>query len=191
MFGLSGDPRPGLRRTAASPGGAASASVNAPGLEGNDTVKTKIRLLFAVAIAAAIASTAFADTKSHRKAAEEVLETLGVQAQVDKSIDQSLEAQAKAEPAMVPFKDVVKKFMTKHMSYASLKEDFITAYVDAFTEEELKEIAAFYKTPIGKKMAGKMPEVSYKLSQLGSKRLQENQEELMKMIQAEAGKPKP
>ena len=154
-------------------------------------MKTKIRLLFAVAIASAVASAAFADTKSHRKAAEDLLTVMGVEAQVDKSIDQALDVQIKMNPQIGPFKDVMKKFFTKHMSYASLKEDFVTIYVDAFTEKELKDITAFYKTPVGKKMAEKMPEVSAKGMQLGAKRVQDNQAELRQMIQEEASKPKP
>jgi hypothetical protein len=156
----------------------------------NAPVKTKIRLLFAVAIASAVASNALADTKSHRKAAEDLLSTMGVEAQIEKSIDQTLELQIKQNAQIAPFKEVMKKFLSKHMSYPSLKEDFITIYVEAFTEQELKDIQAFYKTPLGKKVAEKMPEVSGKGMQLGAKRVSDNQAELLQMIQAEIAKPK-
>ena len=98
-------------------------------------MKTKIRLLYAVAIAAAVASTALADTKSHRKAAEDLLQIMGTESQMERSIDQSLDAQIKVNPAIGPFKDVMKKFLAKHMSYASLKEELITIYVEAFSEK--------------------------------------------------------
>jgi hypothetical protein len=153
-------------------------------------VKTKIRLLFAVAIACVVASTALADTKSHRKAAEDLLKLMGVESQMEKSLEQMTEIQIKASPQLAPFKDVMKKFYAKHMSYANVKEDYITIYVDAFTEKELKEIATFYKTPTGKKMVEKMPELMGKGMELGAKRVQDNQAELIQMIQAEAAKPK-
>ncbi len=153
-------------------------------------MKTKLRLLFAIAIASAIASVAIADTKSHRKAAEDLLTTMGVENQMARSIDQSLEAQIKMTPVMAQFKEPMKKFFSKYMSYASLKDDLITTYVDAFTEKELKEITAFYKTPVGKKMVEKMPELMSKGMEIGMKRVQDNQAELQKMIQEEVAKPK-
>ena len=153
-------------------------------------MKTTIRLALAVAILSGVASTSSADTKSHRKAAEELLQVMGVETQLDKSIDQALEIQIKSNPQISPFKDVMKKFFSKHMSYAGLKEDFITIYTDTFTEKELKDIKAFYLTPTGKKMAEKMPELTSKGMLLGAKRVEENQAELREMIQEEASRPK-
>ncbi len=145
---------------------------------------------FAAAILFTTCSTAFADQESHRKAADNLLEVMGVENQLQTAIDQSLDLQAKSNPQIAPFKDTMKRFLTKHMSYSSLKEDFITIYVDAFTEEELDEITAFYRTPTGRKMARKMPELTVKGMQLGAKRVQDNQAELRQMIQDEASKPK-
>ena len=178
-------------------------------------MNTKSRLRFALAIASAVAiastttaeteavaqdgapaakkpakSTAKAQIKGHRKAAEELLEFIGIEAQLASSIKQSLDVQIKANPAIEPFKDAMKTFLEKHMSYASLKEDLITIYANAFTEKELKEITAFYKTPIGKKLVEKTPELMGKGMELGVKRVQDNQAELMGMIRAEASKPK-
>jgi hypothetical protein len=76
------------------------------------------------------------------------------------------------------------------MSYASMKEDLITNYVDAFTEKEIKEITEFYKSPIGKKLVAKTPELATKVMELSSKRMAENQAELMKILTEEMTKPK-
>jgi len=157
-------------------------------------VKTKLRTLFAAAIASTIAvslaSNATADTKSHRKAAEDLLTAMGVEAQMTKAIDTQLDAQAKMAPQLAAMKEPMKKFFDKYMSYASMKEDLITNYVDAFSEEDLKEITAFYKTPIGKKLVAKTPELTSKATELGTKRVSENQGELMKMLTEEMAKPK-
>lgn len=157
-------------------------------------MKTKLRTLFAAAIASTIAvslaSNATADTKSHRKAAEDLLTAMGVEAQMTKAIDTQLDAQAKMAPQLAAMKEPMKKFFDKYMSYASMKEDLITNYVDAFSEEDLKEITAFYKTPIGKKLVAKTPELTSKATELGTKRVSENQGELMKMLTEEMAKPK-
>ena len=135
-------------------------------------------------------SAALADEKSHRKAAEDLLKIMGIEDQLTRSIDQSIDIQIKANPQIEPFREVMKKFFTKHLSWAGLKEDLIGIYTDAFTEEELKQIKAFYETPAGKRMAEKMPELTSKGMQLGVARVQANQAELQQMIQEEAKKPK-
>ncbi len=151
---------------------------------------TKLPRFLAAAILFTACSTASADQESHRKAAENLLKVMGVEGQLQTTIDQMLELQVKSNPQIAPFKDAMKRFFTKHMSYSGLKEDFITIYVDTFTEEELDQITAFYQTPTGRKMAEKMPELSSKGMQLGAKRVQDNQAELRQMIQDEATKPK-
>lgn len=129
-----------------------------------------------------------ADEKSHRAAAEEFLRATGIEKTFDQIIDQSIEQQAKANPMMVQLKPVLKKFMSQHFNYQILKDDLITIHMEEFTEEELKEIAAFYRTPIGKKAIQKMLPLQQKCSELGMKRVQANIGELQRMVVEELQK---
>jgi uncharacterized protein len=153
-------------------------------------MQTKLRHVFVVAILLTAGSTSFADTKSHRKAAEDLLTVMGVETQLLSAIDQTLDLQIKANPQLEPFKGVMKKFFLKYMSWNGLKEDIVVIYADTFSEQELNEIKAFYLTPTGKKMAAKMPELMGKGMQLGVKRVQDHQDELRQMLQEEAAKQK-
>jgi len=98
------------------------------------------------------------------------------------AIDLTLDMQIKGNPALASYKDVMKKFFTKHMSYASLKNDLIDIYAKEFTEPELKELVVFYRTPIGKKLVQKTPTLTKKAMELGQRRVQDNLEELKAMI---------
>jgi uncharacterized protein len=153
-------------------------------------MQAKLSYFFAVAILLTAGSTSFADTKSHRKAAEDMLDVIGVETQLQSAIDQTLDMQIKANPQIAPFKGAMKKFFLKYMSWSSLKDDIVSIYVETFTEQELNEIKAFYLTPAGKKLASKMPELMGKGMELGVKRVQEHQDELRQMIQEEAAKEK-
>lgn len=104
------------------------------------------------------------------------------------AIDTMLDAQLKANRGLVPVKDVMKKFLIKHLSYEALKDELIDLHVKEFTEEELKEIAAFYRSPAGKKFIEKQPIMMQKGAELGMRRVQENTAELTQMIQAEQNK---
>jgi hypothetical protein len=154
-------------------------------------MRTRIQLLLAVLAVLVAASAAAADQKSHRKAAEELLKVLNMDKQLQSAIDQTLDLQIKANPGIAEYRDVMKKFFSKHMSWDSLKEDIITIYTDAFTEEELNEITKFYKTPVGKKLVEKNPELMGKGMQLGVKRVQENQGELRQMLEDARDKKQP
>lgn len=126
-----------------------------------------------------------ADAASHRQAAEELLKAMDIEKQMEASIDQALALQIRAQPVLQPYKDVMRKFFTKHISYAALKDDLIQIYVEEFSEAELQQIAAFYKTAAGKKMVAKGPALIAKSMKLGMERVAKNQEELRKMIEEE------
>jgi len=129
-----------------------------------------------------------ADDKSHRQAAEELLRAMEIEKQMDSTITQTLDLQIKQQPVLVPYKEVLRKFLSKHLSYASLKDDLIHIYMDEFTEPELRQITAFYKSPVGKKLAAKGPALIGKGMKLGMERVTKNQDELRQMIQDEAKK---
>jgi len=136
--------------------------------------------------------TSGADEKSHRQAAEDLLNYVNTEKQLQTAIDQTVDMQVKANPQIAPKAGVMKKFFVKYMSWDSLKDDIVKIYTDAFTEDELKQVTAFYKTPVGKKMIEKMPELMGKGMQLGLRRVQENQGELIRMLQEDSqGDQKP
>lgn len=127
-----------------------------------------------------------ADETSHRQAAEELLRYTNVEKQLQGAIEQTVDIQVKANPQLAPRAGVLKKFFSKYMSWESLKDDIIKIYTDAFTENELKQITAFYKTPVGKKMLERTPEIMGKSMQLGVRRVQENQADLIRMLKEDS-----
>jgi uncharacterized protein len=64
----------------------------------------------------------------------------------------------------------------------------ITLYVQAFTEDELKQLTTFYHSPIGRKAADKMPQLANARTQLGITRLQAHSAELQRIIGADPKK---
>jgi len=129
-----------------------------------------------------------ADEKSHRAAAEDMLQAANTEQTMQAAIDQVLDAQIKANPQLEQVKGVMKSFFAKHLSYGALKDDLIKIHMEQFTEAELKEIAAFYRTPAGKKAVEKLPVLMQKGSELGMRRVQEHAAELRQMIEDELKK---
>lgn len=142
-------------------------------------------MMIAAAVLAVFSPAPRADETSHRKAAEDLLKATNVEKQLGDAIDQSVAVQVKANPQIAPKAGVLKKFFAKYLSWETLKDDLTKVYTDVFTEDELKQITAFYNTPVGKRVVAKMPELMGKGMELGVRRVQENQGELIRMLKEE------
>lgn len=123
-----------------------------------------------------------ADDKSHKAAAREVLKAMDSEKQLQASIDVTLDAMTKANPMLRENRDKIKKFLVKYMGWEGLEDDFVRIYVKSYTEDELNDIAAFYKTPTGKKMASKTAEITKQALELSQRKLEENQAELIRIL---------
>jgi len=123
--------------------------------------------------------------KSAIEEAEKMVNSMDMQKVLESSIDQLLDAQIQQNPAMAPFKSVMTKFLSKHMSFESLKPDLVAIYAEAFTAQELRDINKFYQTETGRKTIKLMPELMAKGSKLGMERVQKNSAELERMIREE------
>jgi hypothetical protein len=134
------------------------------------------------------ATQALAADKGRDAAAEKLLATMHMETVLENSIDQMLEIQMKQNPVLVPYKQVMKKFFSKYMSYQSLKPDLVQIYAETFTKKELDEITAFYSTPTGQKAIAKIPELISKGAQLGAKRVNDHLPELQQMIKDETAR---
>ncbi len=143
-------------------------------------------LLF-VGLLALLPLTASADDASHRAAAEALLSSMNMDKMLTQSIDQMLQMQVKQNPAIAPYETQMRAFFAKYMSWATLKDDVAKIYMEEFTEPELKQITAFYQTPVGQKAVSKMPMLVSRGMAIGQQRVQEHLPELQAAIAAQAG----
>lgn len=61
--------------------------------------------------------------------------------------------------------------LSKEMSWDALKEDYVTIYAETYSEEELKGLIEFYKSPIGQAFTKKQPELMKRSMVLMQKRM--------------------
>jgi hypothetical protein len=131
---------------------------------------------------------AVGDEQSHRKAAENLLIVMEVDKSLPKIAEQVVETQLQQNPQLTPQRDVLQRFLNKYLNWESVKEDTITAYTQEFTEQELKKLMEFYKTPVGKKASEKMPKLAFISGQIGLRQAQAHQTELRQMIEDQKNK---
>lgn len=147
--------------------------------------KLMVLMISAVMVGASLGGNVFAQEAagdSHTKAAESFLLSMQTPQQLQEGIDSMVDMMLQAQPMMMPYRQTIKDFYTKYLSWVSLKDDYIQITKDLLTEPELKELTAFFKTEVGKKFISKQPEMFERTSELGFNVMQENQQELMDIL---------
>ena len=87
------------------------------------------------------------------------------------------------DPDKSPYRDVVRSWFEKVFSEAEIESDLVKIYMERFSEKELREMAAFYKTPAGRKSIAAMPDLMQQAAEIGVTRAREHGYELDDMIE--------
>lgn len=122
--------------------------------------------------------------ESSKEVASEFLEVMRFEKVMNDAIDASVQMVIQMNPEIAKHETQLRKFYDKYMSAKSLREDVITIYMETFSEKELKEIMAFYKTETGQKTLDKLPELVQRSMQIAQTRVMENMFELQKMLES-------
>ena len=77
------------------------------------------------------------------------------------------------------------------IKWSDIKPKMIDLYVQEFTEQELKDLLAFYQTPAGKKAITKLPVVMRQGAVIGQEYAAKKQDSLKQRVQAIIEKYRP
>ena len=130
---------------------------------------------------------AVADTSasaSHRQAAVDLIDLMGLEEQMMGGASAMVDAMSSQSPELRPYRDVILEWAESIMTWETFGPQMTDIYVRAFSENELKDLVAFYKTPTGKKAISLMPELMQQGAQLGANEAQKHVPRLQQMIEA-------
>jgi hypothetical protein len=91
---------------------------------------------------------------------------------------------------MSEFGDKVFKLVSTELSWEKLKPDVVKLYADAYTEQELDAIIAFYKSPVGQSVIAKQADLQTKTSAIAQQRMAAVYPELQKLLKDFTAQPK-
>jgi hypothetical protein len=151
-------------------------------------------LIMATAIVLAVLNpVVYADEAPQKVIAEDLLQTMKVDQMTKPLFDQTrsmMEQQFTQMGASEDMKPILKKYLDKlfnvmeqSLSWQNLKEDMISIYVNVFSEDELKGMLAFYKSPVGQSVIGKMPAAMQQSMLLMQKRMPKLEEQIKKVTE--------
>lgn len=145
----------------------------------------KLLLLAALALAARPAAAQQAPpapAASHVQAAEQMLVASDAENAMRRGIQRMMDVQAEQNPVIASMRDILDDFYARHMSWERMKPEMVRLYTSTFTEAELRELTAFYRTEIGRKMSERMPEIMARSTEMSQRIVQEHMPELTQKI---------
>ncbi len=126
---------------------------------------------------------------SHLAAAEKLIEVLDVVENMHKSMMSSFEGQLKQMQSMglganqmQEIRGSAENLVKKVIDDPALKQRILELFLEEFTEQELRQVIAFYTSALGKKVKEKIPQIYEKGGELGRKLLKKNQAEFVKTL---------
>ena len=114
------------------------------------------------------------DDAERRTVAEEMMAMMKIQEGMDQIFDLIAAQLKSALPAvdaakMSKMMDKLMVVFKEELSWEKMKGEYIDLYAKAFTVDEMKAIIAFYKTPAGKALLEKQPELMKQGMEIGQK----------------------
>ena len=119
----------------------------------------------------------------HRAAAEALLIAANTEAVMEQSIATAIDSQVEANPQIAPFRDIMRAFLSEHLSWEAVRDEMVQIYAEAFTESELREITAFYQTETGRKAVLLTPSLMAQGMQIGQRAVIAHRAELEARIE--------
>ena len=123
---------------------------------------------------------------SHQEAAKELLTLMELEAQMAAGVSAMTEVMIQQDPTLGPYRDVIMEWGEMFLTWEVAAPFFIDLYVEAFSESELREIAAFYSTSTGRKTLRVLPELLQQQALFGAEQGAAHQDELVAMLRARA-----
>jgi hypothetical protein len=131
----------------------------------------RLLMILALMLAAAPAAAQPEPTPGEVAAVRELLEASRTRENFIRAMELGMEQGGMGEltPAM---RQALREFMNEHFRYEDLEPDMIRIYTDLYTEEDIRGMTAFYRTPLGERMVATLPELSAATQGVVQQRLQ-------------------
>lgn len=152
----------------------------------------RLSQLFTAVLLSASASLAMADAASHAADAERFLKlahadklTVPVYSQVQQMFAQRFaESQApqSKQALLESYQAKANAALDKAVGWDKLKPDMVKLYTSHFNEQELKDLIAFYESPLGQKVLQKMPTLTARSAELTQSKLEGAVPEVNKLL---------
>ncbi|MGE0354654.1 MAG: DUF2059 domain-containing protein [Gemmatimonadales bacterium] len=128
------------------------------------------------------AAPAQAQTTGAVSAATELLQVMRVDRTIRLAVATTFDAEIAKDPSLAVYREVMLEFTGRYLSWDALGSNLVSLYAETFTEDELRALTAFYRTPVGQKLIEVQPELMRKGSEMGQNAVMSHMGELQEML---------
>ncbi|HET7232728.1 MAG TPA: DUF2059 domain-containing protein [Longimicrobium sp.] len=121
-------------------------------------------------------------TPARLAAAEQLVNSADMQRNYQRTMDAMIQSQIRQNPMMAQFEATLRAFFGKYLDWASVKPDLVRVYALTYTEDEMRQLMAFYQTPLGRRLLETTPEIAARSAEATQRRLMEHMPELRQQI---------
>jgi tetratricopeptide (TPR) repeat protein len=116
--------------------------------------------------------------------AEELVRLLYEGQDLSGIVDTIMAAKTQDNPQLQPYRGVMLAWLKKNLSWDSLGPSMVRLYASQFSEAELRDLIAFYKTPTGRKLLARSPSMTAEMIRISFNLVEERQGELEELMNA-------
>ena len=128
----------------------------------------------------AVAQAAFSG--SHLAAAMELLEVTETPRTLREGMNAYFDTQAEANPGMVVFRPTLNAFFDRFVTWEVVGPRLARVWAAEFSEAELRELAAFHRTALGRKLIARQVQLNAAIMEVMFDIVKEHQAELQQMM---------
>jgi len=158
-------------------------------------VMKPFRAVTGLVAALLLAGAAWADDASKLAKADELLRITKGDQSYKQMLDRAqaqLKAmavrQAPSDADKAAVEQQVAPIVTEQLNWEKLRPQFVKAYADTYSEEELDGILSFYKSPAGQAWITKLPELNGRAVKVSQQAMQDAQAQIRKIAEQAAPK---
>jgi hypothetical protein len=119
-----------------------------------------------------------ASSAASAAAAMELFKAMKLPTSIQDTSAAMIDSEVGRNPGLTPFRETMLTWLKKYMTWDAMVPELTKLYTSTFTDEELKQMAAFYGSPAGQKSLEKLPELMQRTAMIGAGLAQPHSEEL-------------
>ncbi|HEV7590565.1 MAG TPA: DUF2059 domain-containing protein [Longimicrobium sp.] len=128
-------------------------------------------------------------TAGQISAARELLEVMHLAEVSAVAVKVALDEQIRANPQLEPFRAAMIAWGTEIFASEEAKTAYATLYAGAFSEADLRQLVAFYRSPLGQRLANSQVTLAARGAEIGRALATSHQADLMARLQRIAPQP--
>ena len=121
---------------------------------------------------------------AHRAAIEELFTAMGAERDMTTGVEAEIHAAVTRQPGLAEYEPLMLAHARRYLRWADLKEEFVRVYARTYTEAEARQLAAFYRTPVGQKSLRAQAQILSEVRRITQERLRPHAKELSDAIVA-------